>query len=1050
MNMFWTEEKLAARIHELDGLRYRFITPVTGAVWAASGNGPGERPPADADWQPVQAGTHWSGRDIYRWIRMDVSIPGGWDIPVGLFDFGSNNAGNTAGFESLLYVDGKPYQGVDANHREVFLPQEKAGNTLLLEFRLWSGLGGYQTMQIIEHRINRSDIALLDRATDRLYYLGQAALDTVAQLDSNNPVRQDILDALNRCITSIDWADTGSDSFYKDTAEAAAELDRWCREYKKNSTSADPVRITCVGHTHIDVAWLWRLRHTREKAARSFSTALRLMEQYPEFVFLQTQPQLYDFVKQDYPDLYERIKKVVARGKWETGGAMWLEADCNIPSGESLVRQILAGITFFRKEFGEECRYLWLPDVFGYSWALPQILTKCGIKVFVTTKISWNQYNRMPHDTFIWRGIDGSEILTHFITTPDPSCSEGSFYYTYNGTVSAATVFGIWNAYRDKNINRNLLIAYGYGDGGGGATRDMIETERALSILPGIPEVTTGRADTYFEELEKTVQKAGNTVPVWDGELYLELHRGTYTSQAKIKQQNRKTELLLRRTEISSVIAKLTEGQTYPSEILDKAWHILLRNQFHDIIPGSAIHEVYEDAASEFAEAGKLIRTILDSSLGSADITSGIASGVILDAAGRKRTGPVLLPAACAQYSWYYDGTKLESQRTSEGLYLDFPGLPGPGICMLQGRQKTEHNKQKTPFFVRGTVLETPYYRVTWNNAGQLVSIYDRTSDRQVLAADCRGNILQVFEDRPQSRHEAWDIDIYYQDKMEEITALTECTVEENGPLLVSVRFIWNYRSSKIMQHMVLYAKSRRIDFRTEADWHESRRLLKVAFPVLIRNTEATYDIQFGNIRRPTHWNTSWDLAKFEVPAQQWADISETGYGVSLLNDCKYGYDIRDSQMRLTLIKSAKIPDPDADQGLHSFTYALLPHSGNWTEGNTVAEAATLNDPPVFRFTNRQICGGTFCPFTVSAEAVCIDAIKQAENGTRIILRIHECYGSRTPLSIQAGFSVHSWQECNLLEEPFSAPVSGTDNLEIVISPYEIRTFLVTPEHQQR
>ncbi|WP_446674093.1 glycoside hydrolase family 38 N-terminal domain-containing protein, partial [Paenibacillus sp. 598K] len=457
--MFWTKEKLQDRLNMLEPLRYRDSLELA-CRWLDDEEGAiGALPPHPADAVPVELGTRWRGKDRYIWLMADAAIPAAWQgrKVLGRFNFGIG--AGTSGFESLLFVDGEPYQGVDTNHQEVFFPADAAGSSLQLAFRLWSGLGGYQSQAVLEHQLQQAELCWLDEAVDDLYYTAKAMLATVRELSEQTAEHHELLSALDRAFRLLDWSRPGSDAFYQ-SAEAAQQL---LRDTLNGLPKHHPVTVQCIGHTHIDVAWLWRLQHTREKSARSFATVLRLMEQDPEYVFLQTQPQLYEYIKKDYPAIYAGIQQRVAEGRWEAGGAMWLEADCNLSSGESLVRHLLHGIRFFDREFGASCDYLWLPDVFGYSWALPQILVKSGIKTFMTTKISWNQYNRMPHDTFTWRGIDGTEILTHFITTPDPGGSEGSFYYTYNGAIMPETIQGIWDAYRDKNINRKLLLAYGYG-----------------------------------------------------------------------------------------------------------------------------------------------------------------------------------------------------------------------------------------------------------------------------------------------------------------------------------------------------------------------------------------------------------------------------------------------------------------------------------------------------------------------------------------------------------------------------------------------------------
>ena len=399
----------------------------------------------------------------------------------------------------MLYVNGVMYQGVDVNHKEVFLDDTLCGTDVDLSIRLWSGLEGGGIPAEQEHKIARADLAWLDEKTDDFYYMASMVHQTILELDDSQPEKQELLKALDGACHCIDWSAPGSGTFYESLHQADDALNESIDSMDKHSM----IHVYCVGHTHIDTAWLWRLKHTREKCSRSFSTVLRLMELYPEYIFLQTQPQLYEYMKEEFPEIYESIKKRVAEGRWEADGAMWVEADCNLTSGESLTRQILLGSRFLMDEFGKDVHYLWLPDVFGYSWALPQILKKAGIDTFMTTKISWNQYNRMPHDTFIWKGIDGSEVLTHFITTPEPCNPRDSWFYTYNGKLFPRTVKGVWDSYRDKQLNKDLLISFGFGDGGGGVNRDMLEYRRRLDKIPGLPNVKISTAREYFQKLQE-------------------------------------------------------------------------------------------------------------------------------------------------------------------------------------------------------------------------------------------------------------------------------------------------------------------------------------------------------------------------------------------------------------------------------------------------------------------------------------------------------------------------------------------------------------------
>ncbi|MEI7028169.1 alpha-mannosidase [Paenibacillus sp. y28] len=1048
--MFWTIEKLTQRLKELSPYRYRDAIGLNDWSFRIDEEKQnGARPPAEGSWSTITKGERWKGRDLYVWLRRQVHIPDAWSgrTVVGLFDFGKTGDYHNSGFESLLYVNGSPYQGVDSNHHEVFLPKDAAGETADLCFRLWSGLEGGGVPADQEHQFKQADLAWLDEAADDLYYTGRAMLDTAKTLGENDPQRHGLLQAVDRAFLLLDWSKPGSEQFYTSVTAAGSSLREALSAWEKKHG----VTVHCIGHTHIDVAWLWRLTHTREKAARSFSTVLRLMEKYPEYVFLQTQPQLYAYIKNDYPDIYEQIKARVKEGRWEAGGAMWLEADCNLPSGEALVRQILYGTRFLREEFGAECSYLWLPDVFGYSWALPQILKKSGIDTFMTTKIGWNQYNRLPHDTFRWRGIDGSEVLTYVVTTP-PSAEHTGWSYTYNGFIEPYSVQGIWNKYRDKELNQDLLLAYGYGDGGGGVNRDMLEMRRRLEVMPGLPHVVPSRADDFFQKLQHTVQATDQYVHTWDGELYLEYHRGTYTSQAYNKRMNRKLELLYRESEWIQVLNSIA-GQSwssYPASKLNQGWEIVLRNQFHDIIPGSSITEVYEDSRLEYEEADRLGREVWQTAAQQLTAAGDEAalegksgcSWTVFNSASFDRSELVYIPAPqdSCEGSWKDgEGRLLKADRVEGSWQVMMEEVPALGCTTITWSAEPAEATDTSPFTYTGHSLTTPFYILAWNEAGQLTRIYDREAKREVLAAGQLGNVLQIFEDKPVN-YEAWDIDIFYGEKQRSFQQLEALELLECGQHRAVVGFKWAYMDSAISQRLIVYAHSRRIDFDTEADWHEQRQLLKAAFPVSVRSTEATFDIQFGNVKRPTHWNTSWDYARFETVGHQWADLSERGYGVSLLNDCKYGYDVKDNVLRLTLIKSALHPDPHADQGRHVFTYSLLPHQGDWVAGQTAQEAWALNNP----LTCHPGAAAVSCQslFRCSADYVTVDAVKKAEDSDCLIVRLHEFTGARGSVRLTSAFSLVSWQETDLMERPIGKRHEQSA-AEFDIEPYEIKTFLI-------
>lgn len=1037
--MFLTDQKLESRMNELKEYRYRDIQPLK--KFAVKEDTQGivnpEVPVDFAGWKSMETGETWSGRDLYLWMHKDIEIPAHWKgkRAVGIFDYGNTGAGNNSGFESMLYLNGSPYQGVDANHKEVFFKEDMYGSKVSLTFRLWTGLegGGVPTKQ--EHRINRADLAWLDEKVDQLYYMGMMILDTIRNLDDSNEIKYELRGALDAACHVIDWAYPGSEEFYASAQQAQELLEEKISKMDKRSN----VLVKCVGHTHIDVAWLWRLKHTREKISRSFSTVLRLMELYPEYIFLQTQPQLYEYIKEDFPEIYEKMKERIAEGRWESDGGMWVEADCNLTSGESLTRQILLGSKFIKDEFGTDVEYLWLPDVFGYSWALPQILKKAGIDTFMTTKISWNQYNRMPHDTFMWKGIDGSEILTHFITTPDPWSEPGSWFYTYNGQLTPKTVKGVWDAYSEKELNKELLISYGYGDGGGGVNRDTLEQRRCIDKIPGLPNLKTSTAREFFRDLHKTVENTDQFVHTWDGELYLEYHRGTYTSQAHNKRMNRRMEQLYRKVEWMTVMNGIYAGTLKKAnqEKLTEGWKHILTDQFHDIIPGSSIREVYEDSKKDYVYIENNAREV-EKEFFSEVLRKEDNSFTILNSAGWKRDGLAAVP--CTKDGCYKDeeGNLLTAQKADGFTYVEVSGVPSMGMKKIYfvAEKKAEEG---TPFTINERELETPYYSIALNRYGQIKKIYDKSFDREVLPKGERANVLQVFEDKPLG-NDAWDIDIFYQQKMREVTDLVKFEVTECGPLRLTIHMEWNYMNSYIEQDMILYSSSRRIDFKTKVDYHEKHQLLKAAFPVDIRSTYGTYDVQYGNVRRPNHWNTSWDMARFESVAHRWADLSERNYGVSLLNDCKYGHDIKDNIMRISLLRAGTHPDHLQDQGEHEFTYALLPHGGDFVEGRTVLEAFALNEPMQTVAGSMDLGYNSF--LSIDNEQIEIDAVKKSEEGDAIIIRFHEFAGSKQKVTLKTGFTYQSYAEADLRERAIGESCTDQE-ITMEVKPYEIKTVIV-------
>lgn len=1036
--MFYKIEKIQNRIHDLDRLRYRELQQVEAFRMYEPEKGLENSLPEIYSDQVMKVNDNWSGRDRYIWLQTTVAIPKDWveKKAVLFLDLGRTGGGNNAGFESLLYVNKKPFQGVDSNHKEVILPTIQGD--LEIDILLWSGLEGGGNPSEQYYRLKDAWFGWLDEDVDSLYFKAKAILDTIKRLDANDPSHSELMAAINRAFQVIDWSIPGSEEFYESTYRALDKLDQNMKELTKNTS----VTVHTVGHSHIDLAWLWRTKHTKEKAKRTFSTVLRLMELYPDYIYLQSQPQLYEWVKQEDPELFEEIKQKVKDGQWEVEGSMWVEADCNIPSGESFVRQLLYGKRFFQKEFNKSNRTLWLPDVFGYSWSLPQILRKSGIDTFMTTKISWNQYNRMPHDTFTWRGIDGSEILTHFITTPEPGRPEDSWFYTYNGLVTAETVNGVWEKYRDKDINKDLLLAYGYGDGGGGVNREMLEMKRQLDTIPTIPNVKSTKVEDYFHTLHENINETDQYVHTWDGELYLEYHRGTYTSQAKMKEMNRKLEFGYREAEFVSLWNSVVNGwSNYPSEAIEEGWKLILLNQFHDIIPGSSITEVYEDAHKDYEKAAMIGQEILLNQEKKVVENSEKSWSYVYPLQYQAPT-IVTIPADVGSSNGFeQNGKELISQKTASGDQLVLIEETKPfsyDNITSSSVERGNTSEVLSNIDVDKQLWETPHYRLSWNSEGQLTTIFDKEAEREVLKHGAIGNVFKLYEDKPLA-HDAWDIDLFYQEKFSIINSLKECKIVDNGPLRTTVRFTWDYPKVQIVQNVHCYRHTKRIDFETEVNWEARQKLLKVEFPVDIRSTEAIYDIQFGNVKRPTHWNTSWDIARFESVGHKWAAITEPNYGVSLMNNSKYGYSIKDNVLALSLLKGPVYPDPIADIGVHHFTYSLYPFKGTSKKHDVEREATFLNAPiRVIKGEVKEEFRTSL--FSLSNDCVVLDTVKKAEDRDSTIIRLHEMEGSSEQVIIQSAYTVKRWREVNLMEDTADKAFHDTP-IKLAFTPYEIKTL---------
>ena len=963
-------------------------------------------------------GTHY-------WFRSRVTIPQDFSgksvwlrihTQIEEWDDGKNP-------QFLVFVNGQVVQGADMNHREVLLSrQAQGGQTLDLDIQAYTGTLHREFAFL-------ADLYVLDEEINHLYYDLLVPLQAFPRMEEDSKLRLDLRTVLNDTINLLDLRQPYSQEFYASLRRAQAHI---TRELYEKMGGWDQVVATCIGHTHIDVAWWWTVAQTREKVVRSFATVLKLMEEYPNYKFMSSQPVLYYFLKQRYPELYEKIKQRVAEGRWETEGGMWLEADCNLTSGESLVRQFLYGKRFFREEFGQDSKILWLPDVFGYSGALPQIMKKSGVDYFMTTKLAWNQINRIPNDTFLWRGIDGSEVLTHLITTLGVGQNpKESFFTTYNGMLHPDAIMGGWERYQNKEINNDILISYGYGDGGGGPTRQMLETSQRMEQgIRGIPKVRQETARTYFDQLNRRV-KDNRRLETWEGEFYFEYHRGTYTSMARNKRGNRKSELAMMDLETLGVLSG-----DYPAQADTRLWRdVILLNQFHDILPGSSIAEVYDVTKQEYAALEQEVSGLIQARL---EALAGAGDGVtVFNTLGFARSDVVRLGQLSAQALEDGAGRRYPVQQTAAGAVAYLENLPAKGYVTLRRAE----GQAPSPFLRRDDFhLETPYYSVTLDSKGRFASLLDKEHDRELMKPGTLGNLLRVYEDKP-IYYDNWDIDRYYTEKHYDVEDLHALAWTEDGPVQTTLELCYGFCGCTLRQRIHFYANTRRIDFETVVDWKLHQHLLKAEFPLDIHTDEATFDVQFGNVTRKVHTNTSWDKARFESCGQKWMDYSEGHYGVSLLNDCKYGHSVLEGVVALTLIKSGVEPNPNADVETHRFTYALYPHGETWKQAGTVRESYKLNQPAYVLPAGTP--GKTYSYAAVDKSNVILETVKQAEDGQGTILRLYECENARTKFTLTVPPTTTQACITNLLEEPQQPLTVTNGQIPCTIHPYEILTIRI-------
>ena len=984
-------------------------TPVSGITYKLTDYKSGSELPDTSDFLPFTKDMTWGyNRDEHAWFHVTVDVPhlngrefklevstqiGGWDATNPQF---------------IAYVDGKIRQGLDTNHTYLILEGQNSYDVMLY---------GYSGMEA--HRENlclNVNVVIENLDVKKFYYDVSVPFGALSFLNENSYEYQNIVAILDRAVNKLNLLKLPSEEFYRSVKDADEVMQR---EFYAQFCKEQDIKSICIGHTHIDIAWLWTVQQTREKAQRSFATVIELMKRYPEYKFMSSQAILYKMVKEEAPALYEEIKAMIKAGRWEVEGAMWVEADCNLSSGESLVRQVQYGKNFFRDEFGVESKILWLPDVFGYAAALPQILRKSNVDWFVTSKIGWNDTNTMPYDTFKWQGLDGTGINTHFLTAQEEKRGRvPERFSSYCPPADFSVIDGAWNRYQQKSLSNEAIVTFGFGDGGGGPTDDMLEMIRRTDKgVPGLAQAKIDTATSFFNTLKKNISKHPELLPSWRGELYLEFHRGTYTSIAKNKRNNRQCEFLILDTEALCVMMDKIRGEKFPKKELHKAWETLLTNQFHDIIPGSSIPEVYEKCDEEYKELKELFGKYRSNAFNFVAENVNKPGYVVFNPHSFKNSSTVKI----------------------NGKSVFVKNVPSKGYKVI-----SPEAAQNTIEFKNNTVY-SKFYTAKFDKDFNIVSLYDKKNHRQVIKKGERANRLFVLENHP-NQYDAWEIQRSANDKEYDVCGAYDIYTVEDGAR-TGIHYKKMHMESEIEQTVWFYEDMPKIDFETKINWVQKRQVLKVSFPVEINTDKATYEIQFGTIERPTHYNTSWDQARFEVCGHKYADLSEGDYGVSLLNDCKYGHDIHNADMRLTILSSAWNPDNMSnynDQGEHILTYSILPHKGCLAVCDTVKYAYDLNLPmTAVKTEGKGDLASEYSLVSVNKENIIVETVKEAEYSSDTVIRLYDSKNVRTKATVSFGFDVSEAYLGNLSEEKLKKLTVRNNSVEIEVKPFEIVTLIV-------
>lgn len=974
------------------------------------------------EFAPMPPGTAWGGKWEYGWFKTELVIPqeaAGQRVVVHLRP--NSRGADWALGESLVWVNGKIMGSVGWGHPELTITANaKPGERYDLLFEAYAGHGRifvgngwipYGTESIPEPPPTQVTVG---ESTFSIWLedVYQLALDFTTLLEL-----REHLDPLSLRVAEIDEALMDVTMIFDielpeaemlETARAARARLKPLLELKNGPTMPT---LHAFGHAHLDIAWLWPLQESERKMARTAINQLLLFAEYPEYRFVQSQTHLYWMLKNRYPELYERFKAAVKKGNVIADGAMWVEADTNIAGGEALIRQVVYGRKYFKEELGVESRVLWLPDVFGYSGAVPQILVGCGCAGFATQKITWayNGGDPFPYNIFWWEGIDGSAIPAHI-------------YTDYNSQTSPKAVFERWNTRLQGNGIKDMMLAFGWGDGGGGPTRTHLEYLRRVRDLEGLPRVKPSSPAEFFAE----VQSQGLPTHRYVGELYFQAHRGTYTSQAKTKKGNRRSEFALREAELWATAARSLTGYAFTPASLETPWRSFLLNQFHDILPGSSIQRVYEEAEVAYAEVIEAANQVAaEAQAEFVDAAPSAATSAPAGTGGAQAASPAAV-TVFNSLSWprktivEVGGKEVEVSAPAMGWTTAHPSLPAPAG---EAVKVTDHS------------LENEYLIARFDERGELASLWDKETQRELMAAP--GNSFKLYKDVP-TMWDAWDIDSMAESAPvatnEPVTLKAAASSTAHTGKLSLTRKL---SQSTLSQEIILRRGSRRLDFVTAVDWRESHKLLKVAFPVNIHTNEAISEIQFGHIRRPNHRSRPYDADRFEVSNHKWTALAEENRGMAVLNDCKYGLSVLGNSINLTLLKSALAPDMYADKGIQTFTYALYAWNGSFADCDVVREAYDLNVP----LHSTPGAAGERSLFSLDAANVIVETVKPAEDGSNdVVVRLYEAKRMATRCSLTTSLPVKSAWQTNMLEEKQSDLSISDGKIALEFRPFEIKT----------